>query len=53
MIRGWAASVSTASRDPLTRMIAIAVLAGLTFFALLPYIETNRDRRKRQEEMDK
>jgi hypothetical protein len=41
------------TRDALAALAAIAALAGLTFFALLPYIETNRDRRKRQEEMDK
>ncbi|WP_264213680.1 hypothetical protein [Leisingera thetidis] len=39
--------------DILTAIAAIALLAGLTFFKLLPYIETNRDRLKRQEEMDK
>ena len=37
----------------LAGMAAIALLAGLTFLELLPYIETNRDRRLRQEEMDK
>ncbi|UWQ81083.1 hypothetical protein K3725_08840 [Leisingera sp. S132] len=33
-------------------LAAIAVLAGLTFTELLPYIETNRDRLQRQEEID-
>ncbi|MGR3759563.1 hypothetical protein ACUXV3_05455 [Roseobacteraceae bacterium NS-SX3] len=37
---------------PLTAVAAIALLAGLTFLHLLPYIGTNRDRLKRQKEMD-
>jgi len=38
--------------DILAAIAAFALLAGLTFLELLPYIETNRDRQKRQKDMD-
>ncbi|WP_193748314.1 hypothetical protein [Leisingera sp. ANG-M1] len=38
--------------DYLPGAAPIAMIAGLTFLKLLPYIRTNRERRQRQEEMD-
>jgi hypothetical protein len=33
-------------------VLGVTLIVGLTFLELLPYIETDRERRKRQEEMD-
>jgi hypothetical protein len=33
-------------------VLGVTLIVGLTFLKLLPYIETDRERRKRQEEMD-